>query len=59
MRLVQDEPRESDRVQELGGIRFLIDRDLERRLEPYFPLQVDYFSRWSGIKVWGSRPGFC
>ena len=58
--LVLDEPTERDTVQEVGDLKFLLDRELASSLTPYLPLQVDYDDRfWFGIRVRASRSGGC
>jgi hypothetical protein len=58
--LVLDEPNEADRLEEVGGMTFLIDRQVAARLEHYLPLQVDYDDRsWFGIRVRASRRSAC
>jgi hypothetical protein len=59
MRLVLDEPTANDIVQELEGMRFLIDRNLRQDLEPYLPLWIDSFSRLSGLQVLSARAAGC
>jgi hypothetical protein len=58
--LVLDEPTERDKIQEVGELKFLMDRELESSLGPYLPLQVDYDDRfWFGVRVRASRGGGC
>ncbi len=56
---VLDEPTERDKIQEIKGIRFIFDMDTWYRLQPFFPLTIDYneHSWFGGIRVKISRPG--
>jgi hypothetical protein len=58
--LVLDEPTERDKVEEVGGLKFLLDGDVATRLENYLPLQVDYDDRfWMGFRIRTSRRTAC
>jgi hypothetical protein len=58
--LVQDEPNDKDRVEEVNGLRFLLDGTLAGHLERFFPLTVDFDDRyWTGIRVRPFRGGGC
>jgi hypothetical protein len=47
-------------VEEVGGLRFVLDRVLAGHLERYFPFAVDYDDRfWFGLRVRPSRGKFC
>ncbi len=47
-------------MQEVGGIKFLLDGDVATRLEHYLPLQVDYDDRfWMGFRIRTSRRTAC
>lgn len=58
--LVQDEPAEEDRVEQVEGMTFLMDAKLASGLERYFPIRVDYDERyWAPIRVSTSRASAC
>jgi len=55
--LVQDEPAELDRQQEVEGLKFVVDGTVANHLERFFPLTVDFDDRfWGGIRVRPFRP---
>jgi len=54
--LVLDEPKEQDKVEEVGGLKFLCDGEMLNGLGQYLPFQVDYDERfWFGVRVRVSR----
>ena len=58
--LALDEPRETDRVHEVDGLRFVIDDQLARSMERYLPIQVDHDERyWAPIRVRVTRATLC
>lgn len=58
--LVQDEPNDQDRVEEVDGLRFVLDGTLAGHLESFLPLTVDYNERsWYGIRVRPFRQTCC
>ena len=60
MGLVLDEPTDRDTIEEVGGFKFLLERDVAARLERYLPLQIDYDDLfWRAIRVKASRPTGC
>jgi hypothetical protein len=50
--LVLDEPKAEDKVEEVDGIKFLVDGEVLSGLTQYLPFQVDYDERfWFGVRV--------
>ena len=58
--LVQDEPADRDRREEVEGLTFVIDATLAGHLERHLPLAVDYSEdSWEGLTVRPTRQGCC
>ena len=58
--LVQDEPAARDRVEEVEGLRFIVDETLAGHLERFLPLTVDFDDRfWHGLRVRPNRQTCC
>ena len=56
MGLVLDEPKEKDKVEEVDGLKFLVDGEMMNGLSQYLPFQIDYDDRfWFGVRVRVSR----
>lgn len=56
MGLVLDEPKDADKVEEVDGLKFLVDGEMMNGLGQYLPFQVDYDDRfWFGVRVRVSR----
>jgi hypothetical protein len=54
--LALDEPKDGDKVEEVDGLKFLVDDELAGNLAPYLPFLVDYDDRyWFGVRVRVSR----
>lgn len=56
MGLVLDEPKEADKTEEVGGLKFVMDGEMLNGLGQYLPFQIDYDDRiWFGVRVRVSR----